>query len=161
VIKCTPAIRLLMFLFYVWFCFHHPPASRMYQYPQYPLRSPIRPIDSCRQVCGRSQTSRYTSIRHWTSDCLGQKFDSWTWYHSCSTNCIYLSIYKTYLATNNTHTKPPDYQRMLRIRLLFRLNLEMHYSTWKDDVEKFKSYWLHENILGQLQEGRILLTEQV
>jgi hypothetical protein len=54
------------------------------------------------------------------------------------------TIYKTYLATNNTHTKPPDYQRMLRVRLLFRLNLEMHYSTWKDDVEKFKSYWLHK-----------------
>jgi hypothetical protein len=77
---------------------------------------------------------------------------------------IYLSkttIYKTYLATNNNHIKPPDYQRMLRIRLLFRLQLEMHCSTWKDDVEKFKSYWLHENILGRLQEGRILLTEQV
>jgi hypothetical protein len=69
------------------------------------------------------------------------------------------TIYKTYLATNNTHTKPPDYQRMCRIRLLFRLNLEMHYSTWKDDVETFKSYWLHENIVGRLQEGRILLTE--
>jgi hypothetical protein len=50
---------------------------------------------------------------------------------------------------------------MFRIRLLFRLNLEMHYSTWKDDVETFKSYWLHKNILGLLQEGRILLTEQV
>jgi hypothetical protein len=71
------------------------------------------------------------------------------------------TIYKTYLATNNTHTKPPDYQRMFRIRLLFRLHLEMNYSTWKDDVEKFKSYWLQENILGRLQEGRILLTEQV
>jgi hypothetical protein len=71
------------------------------------------------------------------------------------------TIYKTYLATNNPHTKPPDYQRMLRIRLLFRLHLEMHYSTRIDDVEKFKSYWLHENILGRLQKGRILLTEQV
>jgi hypothetical protein len=48
---------------------------------------------------------------------------------------------------------------MLRVRLLFRLNLEMHYSTWKDDVETFKSYWLHKNIVGRLQEGRILLTE--
>jgi hypothetical protein len=50
---------------------------------------------------------------------------------------------------------------MFRIRLLFRLHLEMHYSTWKYDVETFKSYWLHENMLGRLQEERILLTEQV
>jgi hypothetical protein len=44
---------------------------------------------------------------------------------------------------------------MLRVRLLFRLHLEMHYSTWKDDVETFKSYWLHKNTLGRLQEGRM------
>jgi hypothetical protein len=24
----------------------------------------------------------------------------------------------------------------------------IYYSTWKDDVETFKSYWLHKNMLG-------------
>jgi hypothetical protein len=32
-------------------------------------------------------------------------------------------------------------------RLFFPLNLEMHYSIWKYDVETFNGYWLHKNIL--------------
>jgi hypothetical protein len=38
------------------------------------------------------------------------------------------TIYKTYLATKSTHRHIPDYQRMFRVRLQYRLYTEMHCS---------------------------------
>jgi hypothetical protein len=67
----TLAVRLLMFLFHVWFCFHQPLASRMYKYSQCFPYSSIRPTDTNGQVCACSQVSRYTKIRHWTTDSRG------------------------------------------------------------------------------------------
>jgi hypothetical protein len=57
------------------------------------------------------------------------------------------------MATIDTQEKPPEYQRMLRIRLMFQL----HHSIWQNDIEAFEHYWLHKNILGRIQEGRITL----
>jgi hypothetical protein len=71
------------------------------------------------------------------------------------------TIYKTYLATNSTHQQPPDYQRMFRMRLQFRLHLEMHHSIWQHNNEIFTGYWLHRNILGKIQEGRIVLSDHI
>jgi hypothetical protein len=71
------------------------------------------------------------------------------------------TIYKTYLATNSPHQQPPDYQRMFRMRLQYRLHLQMHHSIWQHDIETFTSYWLHRNILGKIQEGRIVLNDYI
>jgi hypothetical protein len=69
------------------------------------------------------------------------------------------TIYKTYLATNSTHRHTPEYQRMFRMRLQYRLYAEMHYSLWANDIDTFKSYWLHGNILGKIHDGKIILSE--
>jgi hypothetical protein len=71
------------------------------------------------------------------------------------------TIYKTYMAKNSIHQRPPDYKLMFRMRLQFRLHLEMHHSLWQNDIETFTSYWLHRNILGNLQEGRIILNDRI
>jgi hypothetical protein len=71
------------------------------------------------------------------------------------------TIYKTYLATNSTHQQTPDYQRMFRMRLQFRLHLEMHHSIWQHNIETFTGYWLHRHILGKIQEGRIVLNDHI
>jgi hypothetical protein len=68
------------------------------------------------------------------------------------------TIYKTYMATIDTQEKPPEYQRMLRIRLVFRLHRELHHSIWQNDIEAFEHYWLQKNILGRIQEGRLTLS---
>jgi hypothetical protein len=62
--------------------------------------------------------------------------------------------------TCSTHQHPPDNQHMFRIRLQFGLHLELHHSLWKNDIEAFTSYWLHRNILGKMQDGRIIDTER-
>jgi hypothetical protein len=71
------------------------------------------------------------------------------------------TIYKTYLATKSTHQQPPDYQRMFRMRLQFRLHLEMHHSIWQHNIEIFTGYWLHRNSLGKIQERRIVLSDHI
>jgi hypothetical protein len=55
----------------------------------------------------------------------------------------------------------PDYQRMFRMRLQYRLYAEMHYNLWANDIDTFKSYWLHGNILGKIHDGkiRVILSE--
>jgi hypothetical protein len=69
------------------------------------------------------------------------------------------TIYKTYLATNSTHRHAPDYQRMFPMRLQYRLYAVMHYSLWENDIDTFKSCWLHGNILGKIHDGKIILNE--
>jgi hypothetical protein len=56
---------------------------------------------------------------------------------------------------NSTHT--PDYQRMFHMRLY----TEMHCSLWASDMNTFKGYWLHGNILGKTHDGEIMLSEQI
>jgi hypothetical protein len=36
----------------------------------------------------------------------------------------------------------------------------MHYSLWKNDMKPFKEYWLHGNILGKIQDGKIILNAE-
>jgi hypothetical protein len=71
------------------------------------------------------------------------------------------TIYKTYTATNSTHQQTPKYQRMFRMRLQFRLHLEMHHSLWQNDIETFTNYWLHRNVQGKMQDGKIILNDQI
>jgi exonuclease III len=72
------------------------------------------------------------------------------------------TIYKTYLATiNHPHCRPPDYWRMFRMRLQYRLHIEIHHSIWSNDMEHFRTYWLHANILGKQQDGKIVLNEEL
>jgi hypothetical protein len=72
------------------------------------------------------------------------------------------TIYKTFLAAgNNTHHHAPNYPRMFRLRLQFRLQLEMHHSMWKNDMETFQTYWLHNSILGKISSGRIILNDNL
>jgi hypothetical protein len=68
-----------------------------------------------------------------------------------------ITIYKTYLATNSTHT--PDYQRMFHMRLQYRLYTEMHCSLWTNDANTFRGYWLHGNILGKICDERSYSTD--
>jgi hypothetical protein len=81
--------------------------------------------------------------------------------YNCHVNLLLLSlIYYSFLNTASPQKRSLICNELPSIHPSIYLSI-MHYSTWKDDVETFKSYWLHENILGRLQEGRILLTEQV
>jgi hypothetical protein len=36
----------------------------------------------------------------------------------------------------------------------------MHYSLWKNDMKTFTGYWLHGNIIGKIQNGKIILNEE-
>jgi copper homeostasis protein CutC len=62
---------------------------------------------------------------------------------------------------NSTHRHTPDYQRMFRMRLQYRLYTEMHYSLLANDMDTFKSYWLHGIILGKIHDGKIILSDKI
>jgi hypothetical protein len=70
------------------------------------------------------------------------------------------TIYKTFLA-DNTHHQANNYKRMFRLRLQFRLQLELHHSIWNNDIETFSNYWLHNSILGKISNGRIILNDNL
>jgi hypothetical protein len=76
-------------------------------------------------------------------------------------NCLLVvaktAVYKTYLATNSTHRHTPDYQRMFRMRLQYRLHTEMHCSLWANDMDTFRGYWLH----GKIHDGKIILNDKI
>jgi hypothetical protein len=36
----------------------------------------------------------------------------------------------------------------------------MHYSLWKNDMKTFRDHWMHRNILGKIQDGKIILNEE-
>ncbi|PNF28681.1 hypothetical protein B7P43_G07886 [Cryptotermes secundus] len=69
------------------------------------------------------------------------------------------TIYKTFIAAiaNSTKHQEANYHRMFQMRLHFRLQLEMHHSIWKNDVKTFKNYWLHNDILGRITNGQIIV----
>jgi hypothetical protein len=71
------------------------------------------------------------------------------------------TIYKTYLATNSTHRHMPDYQCMFHMRLQYQLYTEMHYSLWANDMDTYRGYWLHGNILGKIHDGKIILSDKI
>jgi hypothetical protein len=69
--------------------------------------------------------------------------------------------YKTYIAaTNSTHLQAANYQHMLRLRLQFRLQLEMHHAIWNNNLQTFQDYWLHKNVLGKISNGGIVVREE-
>jgi hypothetical protein len=49
-----------------------------------------------------------------------------------------LVLTKTYLAKNSTHQTAPDYQRIFRRRLQYRLYTEMHHSLWASYMDTFR-----------------------
>jgi hypothetical protein len=71
------------------------------------------------------------------------------------------TVYKTHPATNSTHRHTPDYQRIFRMRLQYLLCTEMHCSLWANDMDTFKGYWLHGNILGKIHDGKIVLSDEI
>jgi hypothetical protein len=72
-----------------------------------------------------------------------------------------LVLAKSYLATNSTHRHTPDYRRMFRTRLQYRLYKEMHYSLWANGMDTFRGCWLHGNILGKIHLGKIILSDKI
>jgi hypothetical protein len=37
----------------------------------------------------------------------------------------------------------------------------MHQSLYKNEMENFQKYWMHNNILGKLQNDKIVLTQEI
>jgi hypothetical protein len=60
-------------------------------------------------------------------------------------------------APTTTRQTAPDYQRMFRMRLEYRLHTEMHYSLWANGMDTFRGYWLH----GNIYDGKMILTDQI
>jgi exonuclease III len=71
------------------------------------------------------------------------------------------TIYKTYMATHSTQDRTTSYWRMFKLRFQYRIYLEMHYSLWRNELEKFKDYWLYKNIFGEIQNGKIILNKDL
>jgi hypothetical protein len=53
------------------------------------------------------------------------------------------TIYTICLATNSTHSHTLDNQCMFLMRLQYRLDAEMHYSLWANNVDTFRGYRFH------------------
>jgi exonuclease III len=67
------------------------------------------------------------------------------------------TIYRTYLAADNdNHHQNSKYQEIFRIRLNYRLQLEMHHNIWNNNIKRFQTYWLYNNILGKLDHGQLI-----
>ena len=71
------------------------------------------------------------------------------------------TIYKTYMATNSTDRPTTDYWRLFRLRLQYRMYIEMHQSHYRNEMENFQKYWMYKNILGKLQDGRIVFNQEI
>lgn len=54
-----------------------------------------------------------------------------------------------------------DQQCIFCISLQFRLYTEIHSILWANDMETFRGYWLHSNIIGKIHTERITLSHQV
>jgi hypothetical protein len=70
-------------------------------------------------------------------------------------------IDKPDLARKSTHRHAPDYQRMFRMKLRYRMYTKKHYSLRANVTDIFTRYWLHRNILGNIRNGKIRLNEQI
>jgi hypothetical protein len=55
---------------------------------------------------------------------------------------IVLSIY----LSNITHRQTTDYWRLFRLRLQYRMYIERHQSVYRNEMENFPKYWMHNNI---------------
>jgi hypothetical protein len=67
------------------------------------------------------------------------------------------TTYKTYVAAVATDGQPPNYYRLLLMRLRYRLLLEMHKRVMDNDMDGFQNYWLHRQALGKLEQGHMKL----
>jgi exonuclease III len=68
-----------------------------------------------------------------------------------------VTIYKTYLAADNVVCQQdPNYTKIFRLRLTYRLQLELHHNIWNNNIIYFQNFWLHNNILGKLTNGQLL-----
>jgi hypothetical protein len=65
------------------------------------------------------------------------------------------TIYKTYMAAMDTNGQPPNYYRLLLLRLRCRLFLEMHKSVTNNDMVGFQNCWLHKKAPGKLEQGKL------
>jgi hypothetical protein len=54
----------------------------------------------------------------------------------------------------DTDGQPPNYYRLLLLRLRCRLLLEMHKNVTNNDVDGFQNYWLHKQAPGKLKKGK-------
>jgi hypothetical protein len=39
--------------------------------------------------------------------------------------------------------------------------IEMHQSLYRNEMENFQKYWMHNNILGKLQNDKIVLNQEI
>jgi hypothetical protein len=39
--------------------------------------------------------------------------------------------------------------------------IEMHQSLYRNGMENFQKYWMHNNILGKLQKDKIVLNQEI
>jgi hypothetical protein len=62
------------------------------------------------------------------------------------------TIYKTYMAVTDTDGQPPNYYRLLLLRLQYRLLLEIHKSVANNDVDRFQNY---KQALWKLEQGKL------
>jgi hypothetical protein len=63
------------------------------------------------------------------------------------------TIYKTYMAANAEYRPPPNYYRLLQLWLRYRTLLELHKSIAINNLDSFKSYWLHKQALAKMKNG--------
>jgi hypothetical protein len=58
------------------------------------------------------------------------------------------------MAAMDTDGQPPNYYRLLLLRLRNRLLLEMHKNVTNNDMDGFQNYWLHKQALGNLEQEK-------
>jgi hypothetical protein len=68
------------------------------------------------------------------------------------------TIYKTYMAANAGHGPPPNYYRLVQLRLRYRMLLELYKSIANNNLDSFKSYWLHKQALANMQNEKLTMT---
>jgi hypothetical protein len=43
------------------------------------------------------------------------------------------------------------------MRLKYRLHLELHRSIMGNDTDRFQNFWLYRQVLGRMEEGRLMM----
>jgi hypothetical protein len=62
------------------------------------------------------------------------------------------------MAANAEREPPPNYYRLLRLRLRYRMLLELHKSIANNNLDSFKRYLLHKQALENMQNGKLTMT---